>query len=287
MLTAKKTSKNNNPLVSYVDQNIGDVEFLIYLNACINLWEEIKPQNEAMYVIITTICSKYNITPEELLKGKKATAIPRRLMFYMIKKILKDLSFETVANMFGKQRSAVFNFYTEVNNMVKNKEKDTLLHIAAIRKNYRKYVQEKAQKAEHRSVQEYVNHFIFDQEFNIYLSSCLNKWKDIKPQCLIMDVIMNTICDNYKINANDLIYGKKHGVPRSIMLYMIKTTLKNLSFETLSDIFEREKSFIFKSYAEAEFMVERHKKKDAILLVLTIKNNLKSKNLLTEEVSNN
>lgn len=130
----------------------------------------------------------------------------------------------------------------------------------------------------------YVSDNINDVEFAVFLDSCISKWSKMKPECDTMDIIMQTICERYKITVDELIKGKKNTVPRSIMFYMIRKTLKDLSFETLGDIFERQKSYVYKSYDEAKFMIERHKKKDAISLVSTIKNNLKSQNLLPEEI---
>ncbi len=283
MLNLKRSTINSRALLAYVNEHLNDPEFIVYLDCCINKWRDIKPECQVMNIIIDMIGTIYKIPTQELIKGKKSTSVPRSLMFYLIKNAIKDLSFETLADMFGRQRSYVFMAYNEARDMLKIKKKRNIISVAtAVKKAYNKFIKAEVAVTDEELSVTYINKNITDQEFVIYIDSCLKKWPDIKPECKIMDIVMDTICANYTITIDELIFGKKNMVPRSITLYMIKKSIKNLSFDTLGEMFGRQKSYVFKSYDDAKFMIERHKKKDVLLIVSDIKMNLKNADLLPE-----
>jgi chromosomal replication initiation ATPase DnaA len=128
-----------------------------------------------------------------------------------------------------------------------------------------------------------VNDHIDKPEFAYFLKSCLDKWAPVKLECDIMDAIMKFICDHYKITPEELIHGKKAAIPRSLMFYLMKRSLKKLSFETLGDIFKRQKSYVYKCFDDAKFMVQRHKRKDPIFVVTEVETLLKLERLVPED----
>jgi len=90
-------------------------------------------------------------------------------------------------------------------------------------------------------------------DFILYLHHSIDKWNEIEKKNNTIDRIINSVCEKHKIEKEELIRSNNHidYYIRGGVFYAIKTRL-NLSYNDISIIFKRNKSYVFKIINDIE-----------------------------------
>ncbi len=125
---------NKTAILNNVKSAIDKPAFRYYMASCLKVWNEtLGPETEIVDQVVESICGIYSLTIEELVNGKKTE--PRALLFYVIKKHVKTLSYEIIGDMFNRNKSYVFEKLTQIEFLVeKRKEKRLVSAIFEIEK---------------------------------------------------------------------------------------------------------------------------------------------------------
>ena len=114
-------------------------------------------------------------------------------------------------------------------------------------------------------------------DFAAYMNFCVCKWKQLEAGQQVIDAIMDSVCKQWEISKQELL-DSKNSEPRAMMFYVIKKQTK-LSYTEIGDMFDKEKSWIYKLVNETAFMIEKHGKKSYIVKFESIQKDLSLKNI--------
>lgn len=93
-------------------------------------------------------------------------------------------------------------------------------------------------------------------DFILYLHHNIDKWNQIENKNNTIDRIIKVVCDAHKIEKDELIRSNNHidYYIRGGVFYAIKTRL-SLSYNEISVIFKRNKSYVFKIINDIEALL--------------------------------
>lgn len=121
-------------------------------------------------------------------------------------------------------------------------------------------------------------------DFAAYMNFCVCRWKQLEAGQQVIDAIIDSVCKQWEVSKSELLNSKHSGEPRAMMYYIIKKQT-DLSYTEISDMFNKERSFIHKLVNDMAFMVERHARKSIITKFESIVNDLSLKNIHVPYVS--
>lgn len=114
-------------------------------------------------------------------------------------------------------------------------------------------------------------------DFAAYMNFCVCKWKKLEAGQQVIDAIMDSVCKQWDISRKELLDSKFRD-PRAMMFYVIKKQTK-LSYREISEMFDKERSFIHKLVNDMTFMVEKHGRKSFVVKFESIQKDLSLKNI--------
>jgi hypothetical protein len=127
------TEKLRNEIINAISGNYENHDFYIYINHCIEKWNDIKHRNEAIELIVKFLSDKYNIPKDEFISSNSSTHYSIRGVFFYSLKALLGLSYNDISVMVGRPKGSVYKIITDIEFMVNNgghkSIKDALLNL--------------------------------------------------------------------------------------------------------------------------------------------------------------
>lgn len=124
---------NKDELLHKVNTYINNPYFVYFASSLLQKWETLTDELNKIDQITIIICTRWNITKDELVYHKKHYE-PRNLLFFVLKTKM-DMSYGDIANMFLKQRENVYKYITETTFLIeKGKKKELIQALESIEK---------------------------------------------------------------------------------------------------------------------------------------------------------
>ena len=132
-------------------------------------------------------------------------------------------------------------------------------------------------ESQKQEISSFIDEHMQRNDFVMYMNYCVKKWKRLEIDLQIIDSIMSSVCKHWDISKDKLMEDKKLYEPRAMMYYIIKKQI-NLSYGEMGELFCKQKSYIHKAIDDMTFLVEQRGKKDVVVSLQSIKNDLTLKN---------
>lgn len=233
-------------VMALIEGNMQQADFSKYLTLCVKKWERLKVELEIIDAIVCSICKHWGISKKELIEGKQYTE-PRSFMYYIIKRQVRTLSYSEIGEIFNRPKSYV---HKAVDDMAFFVEQNGNKHIAnmftVVKKELDQQHSQGSSSEQLKDLMTVIKNNLNREDFRAYLISCVKKWEVVKTELEIIRDIVSSICKRWGISEEELVDGKNHTEARSLLYYVIKLELKNISYGEIAELFDRRKSYVHK-----------------------------------------